>query len=154
MLKDLSYREKSLWASLLAVVGIGGYYFFEVVRDASAGVHVTGGELMGRGIGTIVLLVIVQVAFQVALALLTREDPPDERDRLIEARAVLAAYSLLTVGAYTAICHVLVNGKFYPLVNNAWFGPYMTVHVIFLFAIASEALKMAMQLYYYRRGVA
>lgn len=154
MLKDLSYREKSLWGSLLAVIGIGGYYFVEVVRDASAGVHVTGGDLLGRGIGTIVLLVIVQVAFQIALAILTREDPPDERDRLIEARAVLAAYSLLTVGAYAAICHVLINGTVDSQVTNAWFGPYMTVHVIFLFAIASEALKMAMQLYYYRRDVA
>lgn len=95
---------------------------------------------------------IVLVAYQIAL--LAREDPRDERDRLIEARAVLAAYSLLTIGAYTAICHVLLNGKLYPLVNNAWFGPYMTVNVIVLFAIASEALKMTMQLYYYRRGVA
>ena len=81
---NLSYQEKSIWASLIATLLVYGRYF----ASGSQGL-----------VGTIVALTIIQIAAQTALALADRPQQKDERDRLIEAKAYRVGYFLLVTGA-------------------------------------------------------
>jgi hypothetical protein len=87
----LSYREKSLYASLIAEILVYGSYFF-LHRQNS----------INKVAGMIVAIIALQVVLQLIIALVTRNRVTDERDRLIELRGYRAGY--LTV------CGLMVLG--------------------------------------------
>ena len=64
----MSFREKSAWISLLTCGGVYGYYFWTLSRVIAAGNAATfayGGLL----VRSMFLLVVIEVALQIALAL-------------------------------------------------------------------------------------
>lgn len=117
---NLSYQEKSIWGSLIATLLVYGGYF--------------GAGAKGSLIGTVILLVIIQIVCQIAIAIAARPEPKDERDRQIEAKAWRNGYVLLVTG--TLVCML---------------GP--TARWLLLALVVSEIAKSVTQLYYYRRGV-
>lgn len=117
---NLSYQEKSTWGSLVATLAVYGVYF--------------GSGARGSLIGTIVLLVIVQIVCQIAIAVVARPEPRDERDRAIESKGWRNGYVLLVTG--TLVCML---------------AP--TARSLLLALVVSEVAKSASQLYYYRRGL-
>ncbi len=119
----LSYQEKSIGASLIATLLVYGRYFASGSNDSL--------------VGTIVLLVVIQIVAQIAIAVAYRPEPKDERDRLIEARAYHVGYLMLVTGA--VLC---MNIATKPSVN-----------ALLMAVVAAEAGKSATQLFYYRRGV-
>jgi EamA domain-containing membrane protein RarD len=88
---SLSYREKSLYASLIAEILVYGSYFF-LHRQNS----------INKVAGMIVAIIALQIVLQLIIALVTRNRVTDERDRLIELRGYRAGY--LTV------CGLMVLG--------------------------------------------
>lgn len=80
----LSYREKTLYASLIAEILVYGSYFF-LHRQNS----------INKVAGMIVAIILLQVVLQLAIALLTRNRVTDERDHLIELRGYRAGYLTL-----------------------------------------------------------
>ena len=93
----MSFREKSAWISLLSMSGIYGIYFWSVMHSGSQG----GGFRFGGLLGTIIALVVVQVVLTVAVAVFKPSEakaPRDERDKLIELRAMRVAYAGLADG--------------------------------------------------------
>ena len=96
----MSFREKSAWISLLSMTGIYGFYFWSVIHT---GPH-TSSLRFGGLLSTIVTLVIVQVVLTTAVAIFRPSEakaPRDERDKLIELRAMRVAYA----GLATSIAH-------------------------------------------------
>ena len=81
----LSYREKTLYASLAAELVIYGPYFF-LHRQNS----------INKVAGMIAAIVALQILLQGLIALMTRNRVTDERDRLIELRGYRAGYLTIT----------------------------------------------------------
>src|SRR5580693_4288035 len=84
MVTSLSYREKSLYASLVAELLVYGPYFFLHQQNSVNNVA-----------GMIVAIIVLQVILQSIIAALTRNRITDERDRLIELRGYRAGYFTL-----------------------------------------------------------
>jgi hypothetical protein len=78
---SLSYREKTLCASLLAeILGYGPYFFLHQQNS----VNKVAGMIFG--------IIVLQVVLQLVIAAFTRNRTTDERDRLIELRGYRAGY--------------------------------------------------------------
>ena len=91
MVTNLSYREKTLYASLAAELVVYGPYFFLHQQNS-----------VNKVAGMIIAIIVLQIILQSGIAALTRNRVTDERDRLIELRGYRAGYlalaSLMVVG--------------------------------------------------------
>ena len=124
--RKMSYREKSIWGTLIGVVLVYGWYF-------------TMPPAAGRLVFTVILLVGIEVIYHIALAIQSRPEAKDERDRSIEAKAYRNAYVALASGVIAPI--------FLPL------PPAMAAQMVLLALVVSEVVKSVTQLYSYRSGI-
>src|SRR5260370_22283120 len=88
----MSFREKSAWISMLSMSGIYGFYFWSVVHAGPK----AGGFHFGSLLETIIALVVLQIVLTIPVAIFTpkaAKAPRDERDKLIELRAMRVAYA-------------------------------------------------------------
>src|SRR5277367_1726899 len=88
---SLSYREKTLYASLAAELVVYGPYFFLHQQNSVNNVA-----------GLIIAIIVLQIILRSVIAALTRNRVTDERDRLIELRGYRAGFvtfaSLMVLG--------------------------------------------------------
>ena len=138
---DTSFEEKSVWIQLASlVVGLGGYL-------------VVAGLMLSNGISAlpafvpvfaaaIALIVAINIAGHVVAAIAGRADEADERDRLIGWRAESRSSWILGVGVIGAIIALIGS------VGGVW-----VAHLLLISLFASEAVKDALQIVYYRRGI-
>ena len=135
----MSFREKSAWISALSMAVIYGFYFWTVIQTRPHGVVHVGGLLE-----TVVALVVVQVVLTVAVAIFAPREakaPRDERDKLIELRAMRVAYS----GLATGIAFACFFGAFTPpLIFNT--------NALLFILVTCEILRQACQIVQYRRS--
>ena len=136
----MSFREKSAWISLLSMLVIYGSYFWSAVHS---GPHFGDIHLLGL-LATIILLVIIQVALTIAVAIFAPKDaqaPRDERDRLIELKATRVAYA----GLATAVaCACFFGTMEPPIVFNA--------NSLVFILVTCEIMRYAYQVIQYRRA--
>jgi hypothetical protein len=85
MASSLSYREKTLYASLGAELLVYGPYFFLHQQNSVNNVA-----------GMIIAIILLQIVLQLVIAIFTRNRITDERDRLIELRGYRAGYLVIT----------------------------------------------------------
>ena len=136
----MSFREKSAWISVLSMLGIYGFYFWSVIHAGPK----AGGFHFGGLLQTIIALVVLQVALTIAVAIFTPKEakaPRDERDKLIELRAMRVAYS----GLATAVALACFFGAFNPPIV------FNTNSLLFIL-VTAEILRSACQIVQYRRG--
>jgi hypothetical protein len=140
----MSFREKSAWIAVLSYLAVYGFYFRRIAQAALSGEADTFhyGSLL---VATVIVLVIVQIALLVALAIAGPRDakaPRDERDRLVELKAVRIAFIVLS-------CSVLTVCWF------AAFNPpgFYTVNALFFALVLSEIVRNTGQITYYRSRV-
>lgn len=136
----MSFREKSAWISLLSMAGIYGFYFWSVIH---AGPQASGFHFGGL-LGTIIALVVVQVVLTVAVAISAPTEakaPRDERDKLIELRAMRVAYAGLATGIALACFFGAFNP---PIVFNT--------NALLFILVTAEIMRSACQIVQYRRG--
>ena len=102
MATSLSYREKSLYASLAAELLVYGPYFFLHQQNS-----------VNKVAGMIIAIIVLQIILQSIIAALTRNRITDERDRLIELRGYRAGYltlaSLMVIGLGMLWFHATVG---------------------------------------------
>jgi hypothetical protein len=150
----LSFQEKSVWVSLAVIVAAYGFYFAKVVQAPGMSAQDTLGLLAGL----VLLIIIVEIALHIALAVWRRPEPADERDRLIAAKAARNAYAVVLVGLFAAAGQSLFANLAGVEIGGA--GPFdapslsagFTVHMLVLAVATAEAVKYGSQLVYYRRG--
>ena len=133
----MSFREKSAWISILSMGGIYGFYFWSAIHS---------GPAAGAGglLGTIIALVIVQIVLSIAVAIFSPKNaqaPPDERDKLIELRAVRVAYAALAAGVVMAC----LFGALTP-------GVVFNTNALLFILVIAEILRSGWQVVQYRRG--
>lgn len=135
----MSFREKSAWISLMSISGIYAVYFWSIVRSRSA----TSFHLAGL-LGTVIALVVVQVALTIAVAIFAPKEakaPRDERDRLIDLRATRFAYAALATSVAFACFFAGFNP---PILFNA--------NALLFILVVAEILRSGCQIVQYRRG--
>lgn len=141
VLASASFEERSVWVQLMALVAVLGSYFVVAVLLLSKGVT-TLIAFVPLVIAAVVLLVVVLVVGHIVVAIASRPEGRDERDRLIEWRAESGASWILGVGILAAIAGLIVS------VDSVWIA-----HVLLLAMLVSEVAKLILQLVYYRRGM-
>jgi hypothetical protein len=136
----MSFREKSAWISVLSMSGIYGFYFWSVIHAGNR----AGGFHFGSLLETIVALVVLQVVLTTAVAIFSPKEakaPRDERDKLIELRAMRVAYS----GLATAVAFACFFGAFNPPI-------VFNTNALLFILVTAEIMRSACQIIQYRRG--
>jgi hypothetical protein len=139
---SLSYREKTLYASLAAEIVVFGPYFFLHQQNSVNNVA-----------GMIVSIIVLQIILQSVIAAVTRNRVTDERDRLIELRGYRAGYlalvSLMVIGLgmlwfHAAVGHLQLDSRMVGLhFLNVFFG----------MVVISDITKTVTQIVAYRRAL-
>lgn len=142
MVTSLSYREKTLYASLAVELLVYGPYFF-LHRQNS----------LNKVVGMIVAIIVLQIILQAAIAAFTRNRVTDERDRLIELRGYRAGYltlvSLMVLGLGMLWFHVAVGHL--PL-DSRMVGLHF-LSVFFGMLVLADITKTATQIAAYRKAL-
>jgi hypothetical protein len=136
----MPFREKSAWISLVTIFGIYGTYFWSVIHAGSK----VGDFGFGGLLGTIVALVVVQVALTATAAIITPKEakaPRDEREKVIELRATQTAYA----GLATGIAFACFFGAFDPPI-------IFNTNALLFVLVTAELLRSGCQIIQYRRG--
>jgi polyferredoxin len=132
---NVSYQEKLVWGQFLPMVVLYGYYFFRVARGGA------GWSMVGVLIGIAVL----QTVFSILVAALSKREPRDERDRLIEYKAFKVAY-LFAVSFGVCGMWVLFMGR-------ESVGRGMAVSCGLAFLVGVEMVRMVTLLVLHRTSV-
>lgn len=138
----LSYREKSLYASLAAELVVYGPYFFLHQQNS-----------VNKVAGMIVAIIALQAVLQAIIALVTRNRVTDERDRLIELRGYRAGYltiaTLMVVGLAMLWFHA-TEGHIH--LESRMVGLHF-LSVFFGMLVIADIVKTATQIVSYRRAL-
>ena len=139
---SLSYREKTLYASLLAEIVVYGSYF--VLNHKNSVNNVAG---------MIIAIIVLQGLLQLVIAAFTRNRTTDERDRLIELRGYRAGYlmvaSLMVVGLAMLWFHSTLGRL---RLDNPRIGLHF-LSVFFGMLVIADITKTATQIVAYRRAL-
>ena len=138
---NLSQRELSIWGSLATTLVVYGYYFAEIFT-ARRPSQVDRTSLI-RLMFAVFVIVVIEVVYHIAISLISKAEPKDERDILIEGKAYRLAYFLLVADLFMLMgTAVLVD-----------LTPFLTVNLMLFSVVVSEIVKSVTQLFYYRRGI-
>lgn len=139
MLKSLSYREKTVYASLAAELVVYGPYFFLHQPNSVNNVA-----------GMIIAIFVLQIILQSVIAVLTRNRIIDERDRLIELRGYRAGYialaSLMVIGLGMLWFHATVS---HLQLDSRMVG-FHVLSVFFGMLVVADITKTVTQILVYR----
>jgi dipeptide/tripeptide permease len=142
MRTGLSYREKSLYASLVAEILVYGPYFFLHQENS-----------VNKVAGMIIAIIVLQIILQSIIAALTRNRITDERDRLIELRGYRAGYltiaSLMVVGLGMLWFHASAG---HLRMDSRMMGLHF-LSVFFGMLVIADITKTATQIVAYRKAL-
>jgi hypothetical protein len=147
---DMSYQEKSIVGSLVAMLLVYGYYFAAILRNP--GQTRFGGSALGRLIFAVIAIIVIEIVYHVVLSAATKPEK-DERDVIIGLKAYRNAYFAYGTGAFFVIAFVIAAG----LMGDATpthisVAPFLVVNLVLLFMVLAEIVKFVSQLLYYTRG--
>ncbi|MFO0936126.1 MAG: hypothetical protein U0798_06365 [Gemmataceae bacterium] len=145
----MSFREKSAWVCLFTTLIVYVPYFVYIFGIASRdgiGLDVT----LGSFIVAVVVQAVLQAGLAIALRVTAKPEPKDERDAVIDGRAVRLAYYVLVVGGFVVV----------PLFLTLWARPEsrmiastVLLAQLFLFCfVLAEVSRFTVQIVGYRRG--
>ena len=143
MLHNMSFREKSTWISFLLLLAISVPFFYQFVR-------IERGLTSSRAsFHLFLLLVIVFVVGEIVLhGLIVMQSPrdarapKDERERLIDLKAMRVAFFVLMTSAILVI--VLVH---FPV------DRFEIIQALLLSVVVAELTMLGARLVFYRRNV-
>ena len=105
----MTYQERQAVGNLVAGLVIFTVYFIWAWRASQAGVFEmeNASIIVGRAIlvlifGGVLFTIVVQILTSIVVSIITREPKPsfvvDERDRMLELRAIRVSYSIIGMG--------------------------------------------------------
>ena len=148
----MSFREKSAWASLAVMLLVYVPYFIHVFRLLGRG-DLKGGVLLGQFIGAVVFQVFLLIIVHIVIAIQSRQQQADERDRAIEARSYKIAYVALISSFFVALPSAISSVfALKPALASSLVGlPFLTQLSLLCF-VTAEAIKYCAQIICYRWG--
>jgi hypothetical protein len=139
----MSFREKTAWVTLCAIVIVSSMYWLHVPSLLEP--H-PGHWVLHAMHASLAAYVLIEVVAYVVLYLRSPKEartPRDERERLIDLKALRIAYYVFLVGA--------MAGMFVTL-HLVGAGAVAVVMVVFMAFVLSQIVKHAARIVYYRRG--
>ena len=139
---EMSYREKSAWIFLISTLLVSAFFFLHVPWTLRP---VSSPELAHGLLICVLAWLVIQVLAHLVVARLAAEDakaPKDERDRLIELKAIRIARVVYIVGSLLAVSMLHIGAT----------GPAIGFGVLFALVIG-ELANHAARIVYHRRGV-
>ena len=148
---EMSYQEKSIAGSLIAILVVYGYYFAAVLRNMDQAGF--GGSALGRLIFAVIAIIIIEIVYHIVLSVAAKPEK-DERDVIIELKAYRNAYFAYGTGAFFVIACVIAGGFMQDAApTRLVVTPFLMVNLVLLFMVLAEIVKFVTQLLYYTRGV-
>lgn len=141
---NLSFEEKSTWASLVILLFVFTGYFSQVINGITSG-SLDKAEVTGMFFGAVITVIVMEIVLHIAIAVFNVKDADqstDERDRLFSMRAGNISGWVLGFGVL-----IIAAQTFMKDLNPLWVANLL-LFMVFISQIVSYALK----LYYYRRG--
>jgi hypothetical protein len=154
---NMSFREKSIWISLISTILIFGDYFLNVISLSGLPAEVAKTTALGLSLKALFLIIIVEIIFQGMLAMSNRkaaELGADERDKLFEYKGNNFGYTVLVIGVFISLGRIVfleMNPEFIEQ-SQVLEVPLLTAHILLFSFIFSEVVRFSAQLYYYRSG--
>lgn len=149
----VSFREKSLWLTMVVLMLFNGVYFWIYLNLAGGvGLPEPGDAIVGRismislFIAMVILMTVTLIAGHVVIAVSNLEEAEadgDERDELIELRG--ETFSGMVLGAGTLFVATLAA---LDLLTT-----FAIAHALLAAVVVSEIISDGIQIYHYRRGV-
>lgn len=152
----ISFREKSLWVSLLVSVVIAFIYGDNVYDFMLAGPSVDAQHVAMLIIRVVIAFVILEILLHVVLAMDDQEGAgmgEDERERNYRLRANNFGYWVLSIGVISCILQQMANSTFNTDVENVYvkfaLAP-IELKLVVIFWL-SEVTRFATELYLFRK---
>jgi hypothetical protein len=154
---DMSFKEKSIWASLVTTLLIFSYYFIRIFIVLDEPEALAKSASLGLLLKMTLTIIVVEVVLQSLLAAGNRKTAnlkTDERDSLFTYKANSLGYVVLIIGVMFTIGQMLVLEVNPQLTNhNGMLSiPLLTTHILLFSFILSEVVRFTAQLYFYRSG--
>ena len=151
----MSYREKSVWASLLITAYILFYYLSEFISASNAGL-VNEALVTALFIKIIAITIVVEVISQTVIAIVNHKEADksiDEREQKFKLLAYRNAYHVLTAGVFIALFLLWKDMIFISAFNAADLSPaYATLSLLLICFLLAELTFYCSQAFLYRRG--
>ena len=149
---SMSFREKSAWASLAVMLAVYVPYFVHVFRLFRRG-ELKGGVLLGQFVGAVVFQVFLLIVVHIVIAIQSRQQQADERDRAIEARSYKIAYVALISSFFVALPSAISSVfALKPALASSLVGLPFLSQLLLLCFVTAEAMKYCAQIVCYRWG--
>ncbi len=148
----MSLREKSAWISLVISLFVFVPYFARLFGAIRQG-DLPDLGILGPFLGAAAVQVALIVIGEIVAALSTRDEPADERDRAIDARANRYGYHVLS-----ATCGLALVAMVVAMVGSLAVEVTPTValatasQAVFFCLVLAEAVRNTLQVVGYRRG--
>lgn len=137
----MSFHEKSAWISLVSIAVVGLVFFLNIPRTLTPSL---GPEMVYSMLICLVALIVIEAVAHTVVAMrapIDAQSPKDERDRLVELRAMRVAayvYAALSMGAVS----LLLVGA-----NGVALG-----YAVLLALVIAEIVNYGSRILYYRLG--
>ena len=149
---NTSYRELGAWASLIVTVFVYVPYFSWVLQRFLEN-RLGAGDLLGVFLGAVFTQIFFLVGIHIALAIVLKEEPRDERDRVIDAKSSHLAYNVLSISSVIAAVWIVIGAAGWSLPGiMRYLDPIFLSQVFLFLCILAEAVKYLTQGICYRRG--
>ncbi|MCV6627408.1 MAG: hypothetical protein OIF38_15015 [Cellvibrionaceae bacterium] len=152
---DMSFREKSAWASFIITLVIFGNYFYELSGFAALDQQAAKDaalSLLARSIVAVIVLEILIHSLIAAMDSKAAEAAADEREQAIASKANHYGYYLLSATVLMVIGRMLLLEFFPERADSSIELPMLTLHLLMLGFILSELLRFGSQIWAYRRS--
>ena len=148
----MPYQEKSAIISIFCGVIIFAFYSYFTLQNYQNGLFegADAGVQIGKSIlwligGGIILNIIAHIGFSIIHAIITNDQKPsfvvDERDKLIELRALRFAYYIFGAGFLVSMIALAFNQSF-----------FIAFNILIFSAFVASLVEGLMQIFLYRRG--
>lgn len=148
-MSNFSFKEKSTLGTLIATIVIGALYFQSAWKMWQVGALVPVSNF-GLATGLTILLVMVLIGYHILVALLSRPEQEDERDRLITWRAGHIGGLVLSVGVIGVVLHVLIGSLWADPISAS---PVLIVNALMAVVFVATIVELSVTLVFYRRGL-
>ena len=149
---NTSYRELGAWASLI-VTGFVYVPYFSWVLQRFLENRLGAGDLLGVFLGAVFTQIFFLVGIHIALAIVLKEEPRDERDRVIDAKSSHLAYNVLSISSVIAAVWIVIGAAGWSVPGiMRYLDPIFLSQVFLFLCILAETVKYLTQGICYRRG--
>ena len=152
---NMSFSEKSAWISFFSILGVFGYYFFQVAGLSDLPLEEGKDIALTLLFRALIFIVILESVLNGLLAAGNRKGAElggDERDQLIELKANKRGYVVLSTVVMIVIGRLLLL-EYNPQFTDAGSSldiPMLTAHMLMFGFFIAELVRFGWQILAYR----